>query len=82
MAYDAKKDITVASRVALNDGTNTLLVCIQRYNGGEPKIQISRTVKLNNGDTQYVKQGRMTFSEWEAANKAVGEMRAELKTGN
>jgi hypothetical protein len=82
MAYDAKKDITVASRVALDDGTNTLLVCIQRYNGGEPKIQISRTVKLNNGETQYVKQGRLTFAEWEAANKAVGEMRAELKTGN
>ncbi len=79
MAYDAKKDITVASRVALNDGTNTLIACIQRYNGGEPKIQISRTVKLNNGESQYVKQGRLSFSEWEAVNKAVSEMQAELK---
>jgi hypothetical protein len=80
MAYDAKKDITVASRVAVNDGTNTLIVCIQRYNGGEPKIQISRTVKLNNGETQYAKQGRLTFAEWEAVNKAVDQMRAELSS--
>ena len=82
MAYDPKKDTTVASRVALDDGTNTLTVLIQRYNGGEPKIQISRTLKLNNGETQYVKLGRLTFAEWDAVNEAVSEMRAELKTGN
>lgn len=79
MAYDPKKDVTVASRISVDDGTNALIVCIQRYNGGEQRIQISRTVKLNNGKTEYVKSGRLTFREWEAVNKAVAEMRAELK---
>jgi len=62
MAYDANKDKVIKVFTFEYEG-GSLLFAITSYNGGGPKLQISRTYNKNNGETGYAKAGRLTLEE-------------------
>ena len=59
MAYDPKKDVKVAEFEV-----GELLVTVQKYNGGEPKVQVSRSFKNKADETQYGRAGRLSKEEF------------------
>lgn len=66
MAYDATKDVEVASWKVEGDKTD-LMISVYQYGDGEPKIQIGpRVYQKKNGDMSYTKAGRLTVEETSA----------------
>jgi len=65
MAFDKTKDVEIFKE-KLESG---LLVTVNQYNGGTPKIQIGPREKEVGGETQYWKAGRLTFEEYTAIAK-------------
>ena len=62
MAYDTNKDKVLKVSTHEYEG-GSLLFALISYDGGPPKLQISRTYDKRNGETGYGKLGRMTIRE-------------------
>jgi hypothetical protein len=74
MAFDMSKDKTLAMKAI---GEIEVKLC--QYNGGEPKIQITRFEQK--GDTRvYGKLGRMTVAEARSAAEMVMEVSQVTET--
>jgi hypothetical protein len=74
MAYEAAKDKELASF-----DLGTIVVTVNQYNGGEPKVQISRKFEGRDGEVKYGRAGRLTMEEYsdlcahqDDINKAAG----------
>lgn len=63
--YDPEKDeILKAEEVQVKDGM-WIEVAVAAYDGGEPKIQITRQIENAGGVRRHIKLGRLTFEEME-----------------
>lgn len=64
MGYDESKDklLKLFERIK-TDGSGSLLAAVMQYNGGEVKLQLSRTYEKKNGETGYAKSGRLSQDE-------------------
>lgn len=64
MGYDESKDklLKLFERIK-SDGSGSLLVALMQYNGGDVKLQISRSYEKKNGETGYGKMGRLSQDE-------------------
>ena len=75
MAYDPSKDKVLETWE--NEETG-LIVSINQYGDGEPKLQIGRERLREDGETTFAKLGRMTKQEVEAVlpliQKAIEKM--------
>lgn len=58
MAYDAAKDKELA-----NWDLGQIVVTVNQYNGGEPKVGISRKYEKN-GEERLMRSGRLTMEEY------------------
>lgn len=76
MAFNASLDREIAVKVldSFDGGSTQLKVSAHAYNGGEPKIQISRLVRFQNGNVGFRKAGRMTVEESLAVAGVVPEI--------
>ncbi len=80
MAFDETKDKLIAGPTALGlDAKTDLEVSLYSYDGGPPKIHISRIAENKSGGKIYAKLGRITPEEWRELVDVVGEM---LKSKN
>ncbi len=78
MPYDQNLDKSLFSESVDFEGTK-LTVSVFSYNGGKPKLQISRqNVDSSSSELRFSKLGRLTKEETEAilplVNKAIGKM--------
>lgn len=77
MPYDKSLDVATFKEIKELDDTR-ITVGVFSYNNGEKKLQISREDKIQGGDWQYVKLGRMSKNEVEAIlpliTKGIGQM--------
>ena len=75
MAYDSDKDKVLAIRTEEFGETN-LDVKVVSYDGGPPKIQISRFryAKDEPHDPKYLRVGRLTFDEARWVRTAIAEL--------
>jgi hypothetical protein len=65
MAFDEKKDKRILE--VKNEETG-LWLSLCSYDGGEPKVQIGpREIEKKNGETMYIKAGRLSLDEFEWA---------------
>ncbi len=76
MAYDRKLDEKLAEEVAFEDDRTQLTVRVMSYDGGEPKLQLSRkwnAEREQGGDPAWIfrKVGRLTIAELEAVVKCM-----------
>lgn len=62
MGYDQNKD-KVIKVFTYEYEKGSLLFAITSYNGGSPKMQMSRTYEKKNEETGYAKPGRLTLEE-------------------
>lgn len=76
MAFNASLDREIAVKVldSLDGGKTQIKISAHAYNGGEPKLQISRLVNFQNGNVGYRKTGRMTVEESLAVAGVVPEI--------
>jgi hypothetical protein len=73
MAYDATKNVTLVE-VELNEGDTVLNASVEQYNGGEPKLQLTRFYVTKAGARRPRKVGRMTVEEVESLAKRLPEL--------
>ena len=72
MTYEKSKDRILSSRT-IGDGNRGIDISICSYDNGEPKIQISRWVLINETKV-YRKIGRISFDEFNEIVKNLVEM--------
>ena len=73
-SYDESKDEKLESLTAFEDKYNKIIVALHRYNGGEPKLSISR-MKAEHGQFHFAKSlGRLTFDEFAAVARAAKQI--------
>lgn len=78
--YDESKDELLDHReIQLPGAKSVLIASLNSYDGGDPKIQIQRTIKKQDGTVMYIKTGRLLYDEFAEIAKAVKEMYAKLK---
>lgn len=78
MAYDRGKDKELLRLKYENAHRDDVLeVSIHQYNGGAPKVQISRKQKVN-GEMKYVKAGRLYADEFQFIDAQSGKIKAVL----
>jgi hypothetical protein len=70
MTFDRTKDVELASKEVLNDGSTIITVGIYQYNGGVQKVQIKREIERN-GERKFAKLGRLTIEEAEAVKEGL-----------
>lgn len=76
MPYDAEKDKVLKKWVCEETG---LVVSINQYAGGEPKLQIGpRIVKTRNGQESQRKAGRMTIEDLMWFYDIIDDVKEEL----
>jgi len=78
MAYDQNKDKVMKVLTYEYEG-GSLLFAIISYNGGEPKLQISRTYDKKNDEIGYAKIGRLTKEETQFFLDHSGELIDNMK---
>lgn len=76
MAFNASLDRELATKIldSLDGGSTQLKVSVHAYNGGEPKVQVARLVRFQNGNVGHRKLGRMTVDESLAVAGVVPEI--------
>ena len=75
MAYDSNKDKQIHYFNLETGPTSELCFSIRSYNGGKPKLQISRT-----RDENFLKVGRLSLEEVEFLREIIDEMIDVMKT--
>ena len=73
MAYDPSLNKTLVE-VELNEGDTVLNASVEQYNGGEPKLQLTRFYVTKAGARRPRKVGRMTVEEVEALAERLPEL--------
>ena len=75
MAYEASKDKELWS-----EDLGTIVVSVNQYNGGDPKVGIVRKFEGKDGEVKFGKAGRLTMDEFadivahaDEINKAAGK---------
>ena len=64
MQYDQQKDVVIKLFEMKQEGDNkSLLISVMAYNGGEPKLQITRMYKKKDETVGYGKMGRLDINE-------------------
>ncbi|MFH1064451.1 MAG: hypothetical protein V1729_05200 [Candidatus Woesearchaeota archaeon] len=54
-------------------------VSVMSYNDGQPKMQISRTRKLQSGETSFAKLGRLTLEEIEVVFPLIQKVKEHME---
>ena len=63
--YDPEKDkILKSTQIPVKDGM-WIEFSVASYDGGEPKVQLTRQIETTKGDRRHIKLGRLTFNEME-----------------
>lgn len=73
MAYDPTLNVTLAE-TELFEGDTVLNASVEQYNGGEPKLQLTRFYVTKTGARRPRKVGRMTVEEVEALAARLPEL--------
>jgi hypothetical protein len=73
MAYDPTLNETLME-VELNEGDTVLTASVEQYNGGEPKLQLTRFYVTKAGARRPRKVGRLTVEEVEALTARLPEI--------
>jgi len=64
MPFDeTKDDVLDEALIEIDDAQSYIHAKLAAYSGGEPKIQLTRFIKLGNGEKKYAKLGRLTRAE-------------------
>jgi len=72
MPYDANLDQNLFSK-SWEKEDGKLTVSIYSYNNGPKKLQITRTNKTSEGETRFVKLGRLSKEETQAILPLINE---------
>lgn len=79
MAYDQKKDKCLAEKVVFENNVNRITVGVYQYNGGDPKLQLSRQlIDDEKGSFKFAKLGRLHPEEAKEVVKGMQELLKEL----
>ena len=76
--YDERLDECVVSETVPGSAGTDLEISVRRYNGGEPKVQITRFIKKGE-DVIRVKLGRITFDEISHLLPAIEQLTAKAR---
>ena len=72
MAYDATKDVMVQDIGAANvDADSMITMGVFQYNGGPPKLRVTRFSAGANGKTYHEAVVKVTLAEWRIIAAAV-----------
>ena len=72
--FDESKDEILMGPVVAETDSAQFELKIVSYNGGEPKLQISRFSETEDGGRRYQKLGRTTRDEWDEIAEAAMEL--------
>jgi hypothetical protein len=78
MAFNRDLDVVVASKEAFADEKTAVSVSVHTYNGGDPKVQLSREYIKRDGTRSFRKLGRLTMAEATAVANVLPELMAEV----
>jgi hypothetical protein len=81
MAYDPSLNVTLVEKEVYADDKTAISLTADQYNGGEIKIQISRTYIKRDGSRSFRKLGRLTMVEAGAVAQAMPEFLITVAEG-
>lgn len=81
MAYDRSLDVTLAEVEVYADDKTAISMSAHSYNGGESKIQLSRSYIKRDGSRSFRKLGRLTMVEAGAVASAMPEFLVKVSEG-
>lgn len=74
VSFDESKDKVLAGPVVAESDDARFELKIVSYDGGAPKLQVSRFSEREPGERRYQKMGRTTRDEWDAIAEAALEL--------
>lgn len=77
MPYDSSLDRQLFSKAWESEG-GKIIVSVNSYNNGPKKLQIVREVKNREGQSNFVKLGRLSKDEVEAILPLIQEAKASM----
>jgi len=81
MAYDKSLDATLVEKEVFADEKTAVSLSAHSYNGGEAKVQVSRTYIKRDGTRSFRKLGRLTLAEASAVAQAMPEFLTIVSEG-
>lgn len=85
-SFDPDKDQILVTTKAVSKSGRGIKVTLHRYDGGVPKVQISRFFSKLGGEDRWAKLGRMSMDEWKKVRAAVdgvfAKAESSIESGN